>query len=68
MSTSDPRGGVTSIEPASARTGGASALDFAAMVGEVSRIANELFASAPGSPGGAPSEVPPASLATPGVG
>ncbi|HEY0468329.1 MAG TPA: aminotransferase class V-fold PLP-dependent enzyme, partial [Polyangiaceae bacterium] len=37
------------------------------MVGEVSRIANEFFATLPG--GGVPSgEVPPTSLATPGVG
>ncbi|HKO52349.1 MAG TPA: hypothetical protein VJV79_31795, partial [Polyangiaceae bacterium] len=72
MSTSDPRGGVTSIEPAAPGSTGASALDFAAMVGEVSRIANEFFSGLPGSPvppGGFPSgEVPPASLATPGAG
>ena len=63
MSTSDPRGGAAAIEPSS---NAASALDFAAMVGEVSRIANEFFSNVPGgSPSG---EVPPASLATPGVG
>jgi len=65
MSTSDLRGGAPSVEPVTGSTG-ASALDFAAMVGEVSRIANEFFA---GFPGGSPSgEVPPATLATPGVG
>ncbi|HET7538319.1 MAG TPA: family 2A encapsulin nanocompartment cargo protein cysteine desulfurase [Polyangiaceae bacterium] len=66
MSTSDPTRGVTSLEAATPPSSAGSALDFAAMVGEVSRIANELFAN---MPGGAPSgEVPPASLATPGVG
>jgi len=65
MSTSDLRGGAPSVEPITDSTG-ASALDFAAMVGEVSRIANEFFASLPGGPSSG--EVPPASLATPGVG
>jgi len=65
MSTSDPRGGVSALEPVAGSSAG-SALDFAAMVGEVSRLANEFFS---GLPGGIPSgEVPPASLATPGVG
>jgi len=40
-------------------------LDFAAMVGEVSRIANEFFS---GSPVDAAGEVPPTALTTPGVG
>src|SRR6187431_1665919 len=71
MSTSDPRGGASTLEPSSSA---ASALDFAAMVGEVSRIANEFFSglsvSPDGSPAGGavPGEVPPVSLATPGVG
>ena len=47
MSTSDPRGGVTSVEPVAPGSTGASALDFAAMVGEVSRIANEFFSGLP---------------------
>ncbi|HYQ00574.1 MAG TPA: family 2A encapsulin nanocompartment cargo protein cysteine desulfurase [Polyangiaceae bacterium] len=66
MSTSDLRGGAPSVE---SNPTGTSALDFAAMVGEVSRIANEFFAGLSVSPDGSPSgEVPPASLATPGVG
>ena len=65
MSTSDPRGGVSALEPVAGSSAG-SALDFAAMVGEVSRLANEFFSGLPvGTPSG---EVPPASLATPGVG
>jgi len=64
MSTSDPRGGVTSVEPLGSNAG--SALDFAAMVGEVSRIANEFFSALPG---GTPlGEAPPTTLATPGAG
>jgi cysteine desulfurase/selenocysteine lyase len=66
MSTSEATDGVTSIESAATRSSAGSAVDFAALVGEVSRIANELFAS---RPGGAPlGEAPPASLATPGIG
>ena len=66
MSTSEPRGGASSIESVAPGSTGGSAFDFAAMVGEVSRIANEFFSALPG--GSTLGEVPPASLATPGVG
>ncbi len=46
--------------------GGPSALDFAAMAGEVSRLANEFFTSFPGAH--SPESVPPTPVATPGVG
>jgi cysteine desulfurase / selenocysteine lyase len=61
MSTSDPSG-------ASAHSSvGPSPIDFAALTSEVSRVANQFFASFPA--GGTPAEeVPPTSLATPGVG
>ena len=47
-------------------TGGHSAIDFAAMAGEVSRLANEFFTNFPGAH--SPESVPPTSVATPGVG
>ncbi|MEO6599298.1 MAG: hypothetical protein ABIQ16_05455, partial [Polyangiaceae bacterium] len=61
MSTSDPLGGASA--PGS---GAGSALDFAALAGEVARLANEFFSDSPGAH--SPGEVPPTSLATPGVG
>ena len=63
MSTSEPLGGGVPTEPSSA---GHSAIDFAALAGEVSRLANEFFSNFPGAHSSG--QVPPASVATPGVG
>ncbi len=62
MSTSDPSGGV----PPAPSAGPHTAIDFAAMAGEVSRLANEFFTNFPGAH--SPESVPPTPLATPGVG
>ena len=63
MSTSEPLAGALPAEPSSAAR---SAIDFAALTGEVSRLANEFFANFPGAHSSG--EVPPASVATPGAG
>ncbi len=61
MSTSEPFGGV----PPSELSSGPSAVDFAAMAGEVARLANQFLGTAPALDVG---ETPATSLATPGVG
>jgi cysteine desulfurase/selenocysteine lyase len=61
MSTSEPFGGA----PPSELSSGPSAVDFAAMAGEVARLANQFLGNAPALNAG---ETPATSLATPGVG
>jgi cysteine desulfurase/selenocysteine lyase len=61
MSTSEPFGGAPPSELSSAP----SAVDFAAMAGEVARLANQFLGSAPALNA---DETPATSLATPGVG
>ncbi len=61
MSTSEPFGGA----PPSELSSGPSAVDFAAMAGEVARLANQFLGVAPALNAG---ETPATTLATPGVG
>jgi cysteine desulfurase/selenocysteine lyase len=61
MSTSEPFGGA----PPSELSSGPSAVDFAAMAGEVARLANQFLGAAPALNAG---ETPATSLATPGAG